>query len=111
MPEKMTVDPVAETPNENESKRTALSQPGSAPPAPAKASIFASSKARLVLVLLVLLVIAGTIYYVTEVAGYETTDDAQVDGHLMSLSARVGGYVQKVNVDDNQAVTQGATLV
>ena len=111
MPEKMTVDPVVETPHENESKRTALSQPGAAPGVPAKASIFASAKGRLVLVILVLLVIAGAIYYVTEVTGYETTDDAQVDGHLMSLSARVGGYVQKVNVDDNQAVTQGATTI
>jgi hypothetical protein len=61
MPEKMTVDPVVETPNENESKRAALSQPGAAPAAPAKASIFASPKARLVLVILVLLVIAGAI--------------------------------------------------
>jgi len=111
MPEKMTVDPVPETPNENESKRTALSQPGAAPAAPANGSIFANPKARLVLVILVLLVIAGVIYYVSEVAGYETTDDAQVDGHLMPLSARVGGYVQKVSVDDNQYVTQGATLV
>jgi hypothetical protein len=61
MPEKMTVDPVPETPNENESKRTALSQPGAAPAAPANGSIFANPKARLVLVILVLLVIAGVI--------------------------------------------------
>ena len=95
MPEKMTADPVAETPNENESKRAALSQPGASAPAPANGSIFANRKARLVLVILVLLVIGGVFYYVTEVAGYETTDDAQVDGHLMPLSARVGGYVRK----------------
>ncbi len=111
MPEKMTADPVAETPNQNESTRAALSLPGASAPAPANGSIFANRKARLVLVILVLLVIGGVFYYVTEVAGYETTDDAQVDGHLMPLSARVGGYVEKVNVDDNQYVTQGVTLV
>ena len=111
MPEKMTVDPVLATPNENESKRLTAPQPGGPPPSAEKASIFASAKARLVLVILVLLIIAGAIYYVSEVAGYETTDDAQVDGHLMPLSARVGGYVQKVSVDDNQAVTQGTVLV
>ena len=93
MPEKITVDPVVPTPNENESKRNALSQPGPTAPAPAKGSLFANPKARLVLVILVLLVIGGVIYYVTEVTGYETTDDAQVDGHLMPLSARVGAEV------------------
>jgi membrane fusion protein, multidrug efflux system len=41
---------------------------------------------------------------------YESTDDAQVDGHLMPLSARINGYVLKVNVDDNQYVTAGAVL-
>jgi membrane fusion protein (multidrug efflux system) len=41
---------------------------------------------------------------------YESTDDAQVDGHLMPLSARISGYVNKVNVDDNQEVKAGAVL-
>jgi len=42
---------------------------------------------------------------------YENTDDAEVDGHLMPLSARISGYVLKVNVDDNQKVKQGDVLV
>ncbi len=42
---------------------------------------------------------------------YEATDDAQVDGHINSVSARVAGYVLKVNVDDNQSVQKGAVLV
>ncbi len=42
---------------------------------------------------------------------YESTDDAQVDGHLMPLSSRITGYVTKVNVDDNQYVTAGTVLV
>jgi membrane fusion protein (multidrug efflux system) len=41
---------------------------------------------------------------------YETTDDAEVDGHLMPLSARISGYILKVNVDDNQHVTAGTVL-
>ena len=44
-------------------------------------------------------------------AMWESTDDAQVDGHINAISARVGGYVTKVNVDDNQAVEAGAVLV
>jgi membrane fusion protein (multidrug efflux system) len=41
---------------------------------------------------------------------YESTDDAEVDGHLMPLSARISGYILKVNVDDNQYVTAGTAL-
>ena len=41
---------------------------------------------------------------------YEDTDDAQVDGHINNVSARVSGYVLKVNVDDNQYVQKGAVL-
>jgi membrane fusion protein (multidrug efflux system) len=44
-------------------------------------------------------------------ASYESTDDAQVDVHLYPVSARVSGYVVKVNVTDNQYVQQGAVLV
>jgi membrane fusion protein, multidrug efflux system len=44
-------------------------------------------------------------------SSYEATDDAQVDGHINNISARISGYVLKVNVDDNQYVEQGAVLV
>jgi len=42
---------------------------------------------------------------------YESTDDAQVDAHLYPVSARVRGYVTRVNVDDNQYVKAGTVLV
>jgi len=42
---------------------------------------------------------------------YEDTDDAQVDGHLNSISARVSGHVAKLLVDDNQYVKAGTPLV
>jgi membrane fusion protein (multidrug efflux system) len=41
----------------------------------------------------------------------ESTDDAQIDGHITPISARVGGTVLTVNVDDNQYVEAGAVLV
>ncbi len=41
----------------------------------------------------------------------ETTDDAQIDGHINPISARVGGTVIAVNVDDNQVVHAGDVLV
>src|SRR5579863_8061099 len=42
---------------------------------------------------------------------YEDTDDAQIDGHLNSVSARVSGHVLKLLVDDNQYVPVGTPLI
>src|SRR5512142_261811 len=42
---------------------------------------------------------------------YQSTDDAQIDGHLNPVSARVGGHVLKLMVEDNQYVQAGQPLV
>lgn len=42
---------------------------------------------------------------------YESTDDAQIDGHLNAISARVSGHVAKLLVQDNQYVEAGTPLV
>lgn len=39
------------------------------------------------------------------------TDDANVTAHVVGVAARVGGYVSRVAVVDNQAVRQGDLLV
>jgi len=63
----------------------------------------------LVIGTIVLLVVGFFLYrYVTS---YESTDDAQVDGHVNSISARVSGHVIKLNVQDNQYVQAGTVLV
>ncbi len=41
----------------------------------------------------------------------ETTDDAQIDGHINPIAARVGGTVIKVNIEENQTVKEGDVLV
>jgi membrane fusion protein (multidrug efflux system) len=41
----------------------------------------------------------------------ESTDDAQVDGHITPIAAKVYGRVAEVLVDDNQAVKAGQVLV
>jgi membrane fusion protein, multidrug efflux system len=43
--------------------------------------------------------------------GYESTDDAQVDGHLNVVSARISGTTAAVYVSDNQTVEAGQPLV
>jgi membrane fusion protein (multidrug efflux system) len=67
--------------------------------------------ARLYLIIAVILVLVAGFFAWRYFSSYESTDDAEVDGHLMPLSARISGYVQKVNVDDNQYVTAGSVLV
>jgi membrane fusion protein (multidrug efflux system) len=44
-------------------------------------------------------------------SSYESTDDAQIDGHLNPVSARVSGHVEKLLVSDNQFVQAGQPLV
>src|SRR5678816_4956314 len=44
-------------------------------------------------------------------SGKESTDDAQVEGRVVSISPRVAGQVEKVLVIDNQQVKQGELLV
>jgi len=64
-----------------------------------------------ILVFLVAIIIVGVGVWLWATSGRESTDDAQIDGHLNQISARVGGPVLKVNVDDNQQVEAGTVLV
>jgi len=66
--------------------------------------------ARWYLIGVILVLLVGGFFALRYIMSYESTDDAQVDGHLMPLSARISGYVIKVNVDDNQYVSAGAVL-
>lgn len=68
-------------------------------------------RARVFLIIAAIVVIVGGIFAWRYFSSYESTDDAEVDGHLMPLSARISGYVLKVNVDDNQFVHKGDVLV
>jgi len=57
----------------------------------------------------VVLIVGGIIWFRTR--GRESTDDAQVDGRITQVAARVGGTVIKVSVDNNQAIGAGTVLV
>jgi membrane fusion protein (multidrug efflux system) len=69
------------------------------------------ARRNILIVLIVLVVLVGGLFLWRYFGSYESTDDAQVDAHLYPVSARVSGYVTKVNVDDNQYVQKGAVLV
>ena len=44
-------------------------------------------------------------------SGRESTDDAQVDGHITQIGAKVGGTIAHIAATDNQHVQAGALLV
>jgi membrane fusion protein, multidrug efflux system len=69
------------------------------------------NRARLVGIgLVAAALIGGGSYYVLHL-GKESTDDAQVEGHVQPVSPRVNAQVAKVLVRDNQAVKAGDVLV
>ncbi len=59
----------------------------------------------------IVLVVIGVALYWWHSTYYESTDDAQVDGNLVQISARVKGYISQVNVEDNSQVEKGQVLV
>ena len=42
---------------------------------------------------------------------YESTDDAQISGHVDPISARVAGHIAEVRVSDGQSVKAGTLLI
>ena len=42
---------------------------------------------------------------------HQSTDNAQVDGHIVPILPKVGGYVLEVRTDENRSVKAGDTLV
>jgi membrane fusion protein, multidrug efflux system len=70
-----------------------------------------SNRVRIVVILLVIILAVAAYPIYSYYAVRESTDDAEVDGHLHPISARISGTVVAVNVDDNQEVPLGKELV
>jgi membrane fusion protein (multidrug efflux system) len=67
-----------------------------------------SRRGIIVLVVAVLVLIALGIWWHSTYS--EDTDDAQIAGHLIQVSARISGQVLKVDVEENQVVKAGDTI-
>ena len=82
------------------------------PPEPEEITETAQPQSRrrviIVIVIVVLAVVAVAIWWHSTFS--EDTDDAQVNGHLIQVSARINGHVAKVDVDENQVVKQGDVI-
>lgn len=71
-------------------------------------------KSKVMPIILGLLLLGGIIFGVKEYIYYskhEDTDDAQIDGDISPVVARVGGYVDSIYFEENQHVAKGQMLV
>src|SRR5216684_72088 len=53
------------------------------------------------------LILIGAIAFWLYSSTYESTDDAQVDGHLNGLTSRIDGVIKAVYVEENQTIQVG----
>ena len=70
-----------------------------------------NGKKKRILLVVLAVVIVGAVSLWYHYSQYATTDDAQIEGYLHPISARVPGYVTRVTVDDTQYVEKGTVLV
>ncbi|MGD1105705.1 MAG: HlyD family secretion protein [Terracidiphilus sp.] len=85
------------TPEPNESAETEIEAPRS------------RRRGLIIVAILVVALVALGIWWHSTFS--EDTDDAQVNGHLIQVSARVSGHVLKVDVEENQTVKAGDPIV
>jgi membrane fusion protein, multidrug efflux system len=57
------------------------------------------------------LILIGAIAFFLYSSTYESTDDAQVDGHLNGITSRIDGQIKAVYVEENQSIHAGQLLV
>ena len=62
-------------------------------------------------VLVVLLLVAGGLFYWITTRNLESTDDAYTDGRAVTIAAQVSGVVLSLDVTDNQFVKKGQLLI
>ena len=67
--------------------------------------------ARIIVPIVILLILVGGYFLWKHFDAYESTDDAQIDGHINAISARISGNVIQVLTDDEKYVKAGDVLV
>jgi membrane fusion protein (multidrug efflux system) len=90
-----------------EGKKTESAPPSSRPTRPTSRR----SAARIIVPILILILLAGGYFLWKHLNAYESTDDAQIDGHINAISGRISGNVLQVLTDDEKYVKAGDVLV
>jgi membrane fusion protein (multidrug efflux system) len=72
-----------------------------------------SSYSRWIILFFMVLAVAAAVLWWIHSEHYESTDDAQIEGHLDAISPRISGSVVYINphVEDNQVVEAGTLLL
>jgi membrane fusion protein (multidrug efflux system) len=70
-----------------------------------------SGRARKIAIVVVALAAGGGLAYWLHARNFEETDDAQIDGEISNIGARVAGTVQAVYVKESQLVKPGDLLL
>jgi membrane fusion protein (multidrug efflux system) len=107
--EPTTQTPSAAPPDQSESRTKPL--PSTERDFRTRPSRTSSPGFRIALIIGVVVLLLVVFFVYRYVSSYESTDDAQVDGHINSISTRIAGNVVKLNVQDNQAVQAGTVLL
>jgi membrane fusion protein (multidrug efflux system) len=100
-----------ETASPSHSETGASASSGSTPEKRYSPDARRKRRRNVIIIIAVAVAIAAGLLLWRYLSSYESTDDAQVDVHLYPVSARISGYVVKVNVGDNQWVEKGDVLV
>ncbi|HXI44278.1 MAG TPA: biotin/lipoyl-binding protein, partial [Bryobacteraceae bacterium] len=87
---------------------TPVEEEGTPPEPPAGAP---NPRLRMLLIAVLLIAIAVAAWFYFSTRNRVSTDDAQVDGHIVPMAAKISGSVEAVMVDDNQPVKAGDVLV
>jgi membrane fusion protein (multidrug efflux system) len=108
-------------PNENgtrtidaDKKQTVALVDDEAPGSPSKESRSKHStphRKRILIISAAMVVAVAGGYFAWNAFRYEDTDDSQIDGHVMQLSARINGQIKNVYVVEGQLVHAGDVLV
>jgi membrane fusion protein, multidrug efflux system len=82
------------------------------PGAPSSGRRFKRRSRRVWLIAVLLAVLAAAAPFAWNyLQSWESTDDAQIDGHIDPISSRIDGTVLRVHVEDDDRVKQGELLV
>ena len=92
------------------SAAVAHSPPPAGPPQPQRMSLLPERR-RLVWAVAIILCLLVVLYLFVPDLIWARTDDAYVEAHVESISARVPGYVAELHIDDNSRVARDAVLL
>ena len=63
-----------------------------------------------IIISIAIIVLFYAIKYIIHIASYESTDNAQIDGNIIPMRIKTGGYIVDLRFHENQLVKKGDTL-